>query len=134
MRRLFTICLLILSATALLVSAPAASGATSKNASKPSITRVTPMRVSVGNELTIHGRHFKAQRSGEHRHLPRPSGRTVFAKPRRVTRTKLVVAVPHGVARLLVAKVTRFKLRVLAGSFSRWTAAPAFPRDRAAVG
>ncbi len=102
MRRLFTICLLILSATALLVSAPAASGATSKKASKPSITRVMPMRVSVGNLLTIHGRHFKAKRTANTVIFRAPNGRTAFAKPRRVSTRKLVVVVPEAVARLLV--------------------------------
>jgi hypothetical protein len=127
MRRLFTICLLALSAPALLVSAPAASGATSKKASKPSITRVTPMRVSVGNLLTIRGRNFKAKRTANTVIFRASTGRTAFAKPRRASTKKLVVVVPGAVSRLLrVAgnrqRPTRLKLRVLAGRFSSYTA------------
>jgi hypothetical protein len=123
MRRLFIICLLALSATALLVSAPAASAAKAK---KPAITRVTPMRISVGNVLTIRGRNFKPKRTQNTVIFRSASGRTAFAKPRRASRKKLVVVVPAAVARLLnVAggrqRPTRLKLRVLAGTFSRYT-------------
>ena len=124
MRRLFIICLLALSATALLVSAPAASAAKAKK--KPAITRVTPMRISVGNVLTIRGRNFKPKRKANTVIFRSASGRTAFAKPRRASRKKLVVVVPAAVARLLdVAggrqRPTRIKLRVLAGTFSRYT-------------
>jgi hypothetical protein len=126
MRRLFTICLLVLSAAALLVSMPAASTAGSKKSSKPSITRVTPMRVSVGNVLTIRGRHFKAKRTANTIIFRAANGRTAFAKPRRAGTRKLVVVVPAAVSRLLNVsgsrqRPTRLKLRVLAGRFSRYT-------------
>jgi IPT/TIG domain len=125
MRRLITICLLALSATALLVSPPVAAGA-KKKAPKPSITRVTPMRISVGNVLTIRGRNFKKERRANTIIFRAPNGRTAFAKPRRASRTKLVVVVPEAVSRLLnVAgnrqRPTRLKLRVLAGRFSNYT-------------
>jgi hypothetical protein len=125
MRRLFIICLLALSATALVVSAPAASAA-KKKASKPSITRVTPMRISVGARLTILGKNFKAQRKSNTVVFRAPNGRSAFAKPRRASRKKLVVVVPGAVTRLLRGNVsspkpTRLKLRVLAGKFSSFT-------------
>jgi IPT/TIG domain len=124
MRRIYIICLLALSATALLVTAPAASAAKAKK--KPVITRVTPMRISVGNVLTIRGRNFKASRKKNTVIFRSPSGRSAFAKPRRASRTKLVVVVPAAVARLLDVeggsqRPTRLKLRVLAGTFSRYT-------------
>jgi uncharacterized membrane protein YgcG len=125
MRRLVIICLLALSATALLVSAPGAAGAKRK-ASKPSITRVMPMRISVGNLLTIRGRNFKSERKANTVIFRAPNGRTAFAKPRRASRTKLVVVVPEAVSRLLkvagsAQRPTRLKLRVLAGRFSSYT-------------
>jgi hypothetical protein len=124
MRRLYIICLLALSATALLVSAPAASAAKAKK--KPAITRVTPMRISVGNVLTIRGRNFKATRKKNTVIFRSASGRTAFAKPRRASRTKLVVVVPPAVSRLLdvaagAQRPTRLRLRVLAGTFSAYT-------------
>jgi hypothetical protein len=125
MRRLFIICLLALSATALVVSAPAASAA-NKKASKPSITRVKPMRISVGARLTVLGKNFKADRKANTVVFRAPNGRSAFAKPRRASRGKLVVIVPGAVSRLLAGSLsnpqpTRLKLRVLAGKFSAFT-------------
>src|SRR5215208_4602778 len=121
MRRLLFICLLVLSAA--LVAVPAALAA---GTPEPSITRVTPMRVSVGNLLTIRGRHFKSQRTRNTVIFRGPDGRTAFAKPRRATTTKLVVRIPAAVARLLRVsgsrqRPTRLKLRVLSGKFSKFT-------------
>jgi hypothetical protein len=125
MRRLFIICLLALSATAMVVSVPAAPAA-GKKASKPSITRVMPMRISVGARLTIIGKNFKAERKANTVIFRAPNGRSAFAKPRRASRKKLVVVVPGAVSRLLGGslsnpKPTRLKLRVLAGKFSAFT-------------
>jgi IPT/TIG domain len=124
MRRLIIICLLALSAVATLAAAPGASA--SKKGPKPQITRVTPMRISVGNLLTIRGRHFRAKAKRNTVIFRAGNGRTAFAKPRRASRTKLVVRVPGAVARLLTIRnskqrPTRLKLRVLAGKFSDYT-------------
>ena len=121
MRRVLTICLLALAAV--LVAAPAALAASGP---APTITRVQPMRVSVGNLLTITGSHFKAQRTRNTVIFRGPNGRTAFAKPRRSTTRKLVVRVPAAVARLLRVsgsrqRPTRLKLRVLSGQFSKFT-------------
>jgi hypothetical protein len=125
MRRLFIICLLALSATALVVSVPAAPAA-KKKAAKPSITRVMPMRISVGARLTILGKNFKGSAQDNTVVFRAPNGRSAFAKPRRASRGKLVVVVPGAVSRLLGGspsnpKPTRMKLRVLAGQFSAFT-------------
>jgi hypothetical protein len=124
MRRTVSICLLALSAAALMAGAPAVQAATTKKA--PQITRVQPMRVSVGGRLTITGKNFKAKRAGNTVIFRAPDGRSAFAKPRRASRRKLVVVVPVAVARLLVGesgrqRPTRFRLRVLAGRFSKFT-------------
>src|SRR5687767_1172756 len=124
MRRLFSICLLVLSATAMVAATPAT--AAKRKASTPKITRVTPMRISVGNVLTIRGVNFKAKRRANTVIFRSASGRTAFAKPRRASRTKLVVVVPEAVSRLLTVsnsrqQPTRLKLRVLAGQFSAYT-------------
>ena len=121
MRRLLTISLLALAAAQVAVpTAVAASGP------EPTITRVTPMRVSVGNLLTIRGTNFKARRLRNTVIFRGPDGRTAFAKPRRATTRKLVVRVPAAASRLLRVsgsrqRPTRLKLRVLAGKFSKFT-------------
>jgi hypothetical protein len=124
MRRLITTCMLALSAVALLGLAPGVAAA--KKAVIPQITKVSPMRVSVGKTLTIRGRHFKSKRSRNTVIFRNSAGRTVFAKPRRASTTKLVVVVPAGAVKLIARaagqpKPTRMKLRVLAGKFSKWT-------------
>jgi hypothetical protein len=122
MRRLLIISLLALAA--FLAAVPAALAA---KGPAPTIKRVQPMRVSVGNLLTIKGAHFKARRLKNTIIFRGPNGRTAFAKPRRATTRKLVVRVPAAVSRLLrVAdsrqRPTRMKLRVLsARQFSRFT-------------
>jgi IPT/TIG domain-containing protein len=122
MRRISIICI-TLAAAALLVVPPVAGAA---KGPKPTINRVTPMRVSVGNLLTIRGAHFKAQRGKNTVIFRNSAGRTAFAKPRRASSSKLVVRVPGSVARLLAVKSskqrpTRLKLRVLSGQFSKFT-------------
>ena len=76
--------------------APAAAPAKSRGAKakRPSITRVTPMRVSVGAMLTIRGRNFSRRRTRNTVIFRAPNGRSVFVKPTRASTRKLVVRVP----------------------------------------
>jgi hypothetical protein len=125
MRRIVTTCLTLLAA-ALLVLPASAVAATKKKAPAPQITRVQPMRVSVGSVLTITGNRFKTVARKNTVIFRSASGRTALVKPRRATSKKLVVVVSASVARLLdVAnsrqQPTRLKLRVLAGTFSKFT-------------
>ncbi len=125
MRRLITICLLALSAVALVVAVPGVALA-KKSGPTPVISKVSPMRVSVGKLLTIRGSHFRPTKKGNTIIFRSGQGRSAFAKPTRASRTKLVVRVPAAVARLLTVKnshqrPTRLKLRVLAGKFSAYT-------------
>jgi hypothetical protein len=128
MRRSILNCLVLASAAVLLIPAAASAAPANKGAkaSAPTITRVTPMRLRVGAALTIRGRHFKPARAKNTVIFRSPDGRSAFAKPRRASRTKLVVLVPAAVARLVARSAgtprpTRFKLRVLAGTFSKFT-------------
>lgn len=123
MRRIVTTCLTLVAA-ALLVLPAAATAATKTPA--PQITRVQPMRVSVGGTLTITGRRFKTTRTKNTVIFRASDGRTAFVKPRRATSRKLVLTVSASVARLLKVsnsrqQPTRLKLRVLAGKFSKFT-------------
>jgi hypothetical protein len=124
MRRIVITCLTLVAAALLVL--PAAAAAATKKASAPQITRVQPMRISVGGTLTITGQRFKSARLQNTVIFRAGDGRTAFAKPRRSTRTKLVLTVPASVARLLSVansrqQPTRLKLRVLAGKFSSFT-------------
>jgi hypothetical protein len=124
MRRIVITCLTLVAAALLVL--PAAASAAPKKGPVPKITRVKPMRISVGGLLTITGHRFKASRAKNTVIFRNSSGRTAFVKPVRASRTKLVLRLPASVARLLkVAKSsqrpTRLKLRVLAGKFSKFT-------------
>ncbi len=126
MRRVRTPLLaLAVAAVSLTPAAPAVAAKRAK-AAKPKITRVTPMRVTVGDTLTIRGKGFKANRRKNTVVFQGAGGRTVFAKPRAATKRKLVVKIPASVSRLLIVRSsrqvpTRMRLRVLAGRFSSFT-------------
>lgn len=126
MRRL-SLTLLGLLACVLAIAPSGAAAAPSKGSkAQPKITRVLPMRVRVGDTLTIKGSGFRARPRRNTVIFRSGSGRTAFAKPRRASRRKLVLRVPASVARLLrVAdgrqRPTRLNLRVLAGTFSKFT-------------
>jgi hypothetical protein len=124
MRRIVTTCLMLVAAA--LLALPAAAAAAPKKGPTPKITRVQPMRISVGATLTITGRNFKAQRNKNTVIFRAGDGRTAFVKPLRASKRKLVLRVPASVARLLKVsnsrqQPTRLKLRVLAGKFSKFT-------------
>jgi hypothetical protein len=123
LRRTLTVCLLALAAPAALIGA---SGASAKGLTAPVITKVSPMRISVGGTLTIRGRHFKSRAKRNTVIFRASNGRSALVKPRRASRTKLVLKVRASVARLLTVRggaqrPTRLKLRVLAGKFSKFT-------------
>lgn len=120
--------LLLLAVALLMVAAPAAPAATKS----PSITKVSPMRVKVGSTLTIRGKNFSSKRTRNTVFFRGVGGRSAFVKPRRASRTKLVVKVPAAVGRLLsrrdgTAIATRLKLRVLTSKFSKYTSSRLSP-------
>ena len=101
MRRIISICLLALSAAALLAAAPAAFAASEARPTCREITRVLPMRISVGGNAHDHRQGLQGKPTANTVIFRPPNGRSAFAKPRRASRTKLVVVVPAAVARLL---------------------------------
>ncbi|HEY1360395.1 MAG TPA: IPT/TIG domain-containing protein [Thermoleophilaceae bacterium] len=120
-RRAIQICLALLALTVLAV--PAAADAKKKKAKKPVVTRVSPMRLSVGGKVTIRGKNFSSNRRHNTVVFRGPGRRTVLVKPKRASRRKLVVVVPKSVGRAVGKHDTaRFKLRVLVNkTFGGWT-------------
>ena len=113
---------LLLSLSALTLPA-AAAGAPAKEstAKRPTITRVTPMRLKVGDTLMLRGRNFSSRRTRNTVVFRAPNGRSVFAKPNRASGRRLVVRIPAAVARILGQGPTRIRLRVLSRRFSSFT-------------
>ena len=95
------------------VAAPVAEAATPS----PKIRFVSPMRVQVGKTITIRGSGFSSNRRRNTVIFRGVSGRSVFAKPTRASRTRLVVKVPAAVQRILRSRsgrrvATRLRLQV----------------------
>lgn len=89
----------------------------------PTIKRVTPLRLEIGERLTIVGRHFIPGRSRNTVVFLRDGAPAVFLKAQRATRTRLTVLLTSKLGKQLIGKnngekgPTRFRLRVLARRF-----------------
>lgn len=112
------------SAAAAIVPSGTAAAAAKKSAPYPTIAKVAPAKLGIGDALTITGKHF---RSGKFRNtvvLKRDGGRAVFVRVAKATSTKIVITVPAKLLPFLKAKAgnptyTRFRVRVLASRFGR---------------
>jgi hypothetical protein len=112
--------LLCVSVLAALVAAlPAVASAKGKSAKRPAVTLVSPMRLELGDTVTIRGRNF-SPKAGKNTVVFRgPNGRSIFVKPIRASRKRLVVKVPAGLSNLFSTRsgdpvATRFTLQVFA--------------------
>jgi hypothetical protein len=83
----------------------------------PKIKSVTPLKATVGEKLTILGKHFKPGKNKTRIFFLRKGGGVTTATPDYATKTRLVVTIPETVTPLLrgtgPAAVTRFQLRIL---------------------
>lgn len=118
MRRSMLTISLVAAASALLPAMPAEAAERPKNASV--IDLVAPMRVTVGNMISIRGRNFSSVKRHNTIIFRAPTKRVAFAKPSRASRRKLVVQVPGSVERILrnedskgVGEPTRLTIRVV---------------------
>jgi IPT/TIG domain len=111
------------SLAALLV--PASAMAKTTKHTYPVIKKVSPLKVAIGGQLTIKGSGFKAGKGKNTVVFKRDGKPAVFVKSDLSTKKKLYVTVPDKLAAFLgsdsegVAVATRFRLRVLAGRFSK---------------
>ena len=122
MRRM-TVLFSLTACAAMLVPAGAAEA---KKSVKPTVKRVTPMRVAVGKKVTIRGVNFSKSRRRNTVIFTAPNKRTAFAKPTKASSKKLIVKVPSSVERLLLTSsgtrpATRFKLRVVTKRYGKLT-------------
>jgi hypothetical protein len=89
----------------------------------PTIQRVKPLRLRIGERLTIIGRNFIPGRRRNTVVFLREGAPAVFLKAQRATRTRLTVLLTSKLGRYLIGKnngekgPTRFRLRVLAHRF-----------------
>ena len=115
-------CLLAASLVATSVAALPVVPAEAAKSPASTIKLVSPMRVLVGDTVTIRGTGFSSTTRRNTVIFTAPNKRTAFAKPRRASGRKLVVRIPGSVERLLtneddkgVGNPTRFRIRVVVG-------------------
>ncbi len=126
--------LLILPAAVVALVAPAASAGAATTATKyPSITKIDPLNVGIGETMTITGKGFVAGRNKNTVVFKRAKQRAIFAKAVTASSTKLKVVVPEKLRPFLTKSngadlPTKFRIRILAKRFGkRYTALDASP-------
>jgi hypothetical protein len=112
---------LLAALTALLV--PAAAG-TANAASAPTVKRVTPKHVFVGETLTIRGRHFRRGVDMNSVAFKRKGAKAVLARAEKSTTKMLQVTLPKRLERILEVRngtrvPTRLRVRVLSARFGK---------------
>src|SRR4051812_7410838 len=111
---------LILLAVTCVLALPAAAQAASRiSSSYPAVTGVSPLKLGIGDTLTIRGKNF---RPGSFKNVvlfQRVRARAVFVPADKATRTTLKVRIPAKLLPFLSQRggksvATRFRLRILA--------------------
>jgi hypothetical protein len=85
----------------------------------PSVSKVSPMKVGIGDKLVVKGKGFRAGKGKDFVVFKRDGGKALFVKVDKATTTQMTVTVP---AKLLTyflqangaPKATRFRLRAMA--------------------
>jgi hypothetical protein len=113
--------------------APAAAAEAAKKSVYPSIKKIEPLNLSIGETMTIKGRNYLAGKNRNTVVFKRKNQRAIFAKAHTATRTKLTVVVPEKL-RPYLAKLgdapipTKFQVRILSKRFGKkYTAMKASP-------
>jgi len=114
-------------ALVLAVCLPAALPAGAAAAAKPkypSITKVSPLQLGVGDTLTLRGKGFRAGKGRNTVVFQRTGGRAIFVKAGKATKTTISATIPPKMLSALGQKsgkpvATRFRVRVLAGRLGR---------------
>lgn len=119
-----TVGLRVLCAVACIAVIPATAAQAATKSKLPRITSVAPMKLGVGDVLTIRGANFRAGTGRNSVVFKRDGARAVFVKSGRSTKTSIKVRVPAGLAKYLPSvngkpRSARFRLRVMAARFSR---------------
>ncbi|MEA2492411.1 MAG: hypothetical protein QOJ29_322, partial [Thermoleophilaceae bacterium] len=123
MRRLLSVSILALAAFSAL--AGSAFAATPRSA----ITSFSPAQVAVNGVLVIRGKNFASGVSKNRVFFSRATdGKTVRARPRKATKTRIEVVVPSAITKFLAAngtggkKATRFKIAIFTKLLGKYTA------------
>lgn len=116
--------LFILPAAVVALLAPAASADAAKRTTYPSITKIDPLNLAIGDTMTVTGRNFLKGKNRNTVVFKRPNQRAIFAKAISATSRKLKVVVPEKLRPFLNKQAeqevpTKFRVRVLAKRFGK---------------
>ncbi len=109
------------------VLAPTAAHAASKKTVFPTVSSISPRKITIGQKLTVKGAHFRAGKGKSSVVFYRKGEPVVFVKADTATSTTLVVTIPGKVADLLVKRdddlvATQLRLRVVGARMgATWT-------------
>ena len=112
------------SPVAVFATAHTAKVATKASSDFPVITSVAPLKLGVGDKLTIHGRRFVPGKGKDTVVFQHIGSAAVFVRAANASTTKLTVVVPKKLVPFMTgsskgaAKPTKFRLRILARRFS----------------
>lgn len=96
-----------------------------KKAKSPVITSVSPMRATVGDKLTLKGKHFRKGKGRNSVGFKADGSAVVFVRSDLSTTRMMIVRLPQKLEKVMYGEPTEFHLRVLAGTFGK-----AFTPDR----
>jgi hypothetical protein len=106
--------------SALLVTCASAFAASKPPA--PTVSSVSPMRLKVGEKLTVKGKNFIPGKGKTRVLFVRKGGGAAFARAESATKTKLVVTLPAQLDKVLAGKTARIQIRVLGKKFGKLSA------------
>ena len=114
-----TLATLTILAAGILAPATAADAAAKKVSKYPTVKKIAPMTVSVGETMTLTGTGYVKGKGKNTVVFRRAGKRTIFAKADGLSSTRLSVVVPEKVRDLLGKSSARLQIRVLAKRFGK---------------
>lgn len=116
--------LLTLTLAATAACAPVAAADAAKPAPYPSVSKVEPLNLGIGDTLKLTGKNFTAGKNRNTVVFKRDGKKAIFAKAHDATKTTLSVVVPEKLRAALGKKAgaevpTKFRLRVLSRRFAK---------------
>jgi hypothetical protein len=120
--RRLVLCLGALASALLFATAPA-SAATKT----PLIKSLSPMKLKVGEKLTVKGKYFLSGKGKTRVFFVRAGGGAAYARSDSGSSTKLVVTLPGQLNKILKGKTARIQIRLLAKKFGALTKAGKSP-------
>jgi hypothetical protein len=90
----------------------------------PTVSKVSPLRVGIGDKLVIKGKSYKSGKGKNFVVFKRDGGRALFVKADKATATQITVTVPAKLLTFFTQKsgapvATRFRLRVMATKLAK---------------